>query len=219
MRKPLFLVILNCFLVLILISCQKEVENQFDNNGNGTGNGGGPGGGTGNTQGIIGDYNFVGIEGVTQSTITVSSFGQELKAVSDGGYISTNNVGTAKITSNQIIFAGMGYEIDTTIHVVSYVNGSVFDDTHEPYQTSVPPSNDTMTYTRVNADSITLTGGDIVPTGSVPITQGPIGARTSWSGDTLFLRVNQTINTSISQGGVPGQLQGKLSGVIKLKKR
>ena len=200
--------------VLVFVSCQKEVDNQFDNNGNG-GSGGNNGG---SSQTLVGDYDFNGIGANVLTTITVSAVGQDLKAVTTSDYFSKNNVGTAKITSNQIILQGVGYDIDTVVHVVTYLNGSVFDDSEQPFQESIAPANDTLNYVSITADSISITSGDFVPAGSAPVTTGPIGARVAWSGDTLLLKFNSTFNTTVTQGGIPGQLTGSMDGVIKFKK-
>src|SRR5262250_317381 len=86
--------------IIALTSCQKEAD-YAGSNGNSTGSGGS--GSTGNTNDIIGDYDFVGMVAHTQSTVTVADQGQQLKAVTVSDYATKDNVGTAKITSNQFI--------------------------------------------------------------------------------------------------------------------
>jgi hypothetical protein len=198
--------------VIFFTSCEKEVSLQNLNNS-------GSNGGTGNTNDITGDYDFAGLVAHTQSTVTVVDAGQEAKSVTVSDYATKDNVGTVTITSNQFISTGLGYSIDTIMDVKTYENGVLLDDSNFPFVTSVPPANSTSPYTRVTADSITVTGALGVapdPSGNVPT--GPVGVKLSWSGDTLLLTTISTFTQSISQGGVPATIVGSVDGVIKLKK-
>lgn len=201
-------------LLVSLVSCQKEVDLQ-PGLGSGTGTGGG-----GNTSSIIGDYDFVGMAAHTQSTVTVSDQGQQLKAVTVTDYVTKNNVGTAKFTSSDFIGTGIGYTIDTMLNVKTYIDNVLFDDSDFPYVVTSPPANSTSPYVRVTADSITVTGAfgaSTGPSGSTPA--GPVGVKLSWSGDTLFMKINSTFTQNVTQNGVPGVLTGTVTGVTKLKKR
>ena len=207
-NQPL-LAILSIF--LFLTSCQKEIDLQDPvNPGNGTGN---------NNNSIIGEYNFVGTIASTYSSVTVSDQGSELKAVSVSGYITQNNVGTVKITASDIIFMAVGYSIDTTVNLKTYLDGVLFDDSDLPYMLTVPPTNTTNPYTRINIDSLNITGALGVPDPSGATPTGPVGIKTSWSGDTLLLKIASSFTQNISQGGVPGTLTGSVNGIAKLKKR
>jgi len=202
------------FLIISLISCQKEVDLQ-PGPGSGTGSGGG-----GNTTSIIGDYDFVGMVAHTQSTVAVSDQAQQLKAVTVADYVTKNNVGTAKFTSSDFIGTGIGYSIDTMMNVKTYIDNVLFDDSDFPYVVTSPPANSTSPYVRVTADSITITGAfgaSTGPSGSTP--NGPIGVKLSWSGDTLLLKISSTFTQNVTQNGVPGVLTGTVIGVTKLKKR
>jgi len=202
--------------IIAFTSCQKEAD-YAGSNGNSTGSGGS--GSTGNTNDIIGDYDFVGMVAHTQSTVTVADQGQQLKAVTVSDYATKDNVGTAKITSNQFIANGIGYSIDTTMNVKTYVDNVLFDDSDVPYVGTAPPSSSVSPYVRVTADSITITGAFGVspdPSGTVPT--GPVGVKLSWSGDTLLLKINSTFTQSVTQNGVPGVITGTVVGVTKLKK-
>jgi hypothetical protein len=61
-------------IIISLVSCQKEIDLQ-------PGFGSGSGSSGGNSSSIVGDYDFVGMVSHTQSTVTVSDQGQQLKAV------------------------------------------------------------------------------------------------------------------------------------------
>lgn len=197
-------------LIIALTSCQKEVNFQP---GTGTG-------GTANTNNIVGDYDFVGMVAHTESTVTVTDQGGEIKAVTVSDYTTKQNVGTVKITNSDIITTGVGYSIDTIMNVKTYIDNVLFDDSDFPFAQTAPPSSSTSPYVRVNADSITVTGAFGVspdPSGAIPT--GPVGVKLGWSGDTLLLRINSTFTQSSTQNGVPGTVTGSVNGVTKLKKR
>ena len=200
-------------LIILFTSCQKEVNYANNNNPGNTG-------GTGNSNDIVGDYDFVGLAAHTNSTVTVSELGQVIKSVTVSDYVSQNNIGTVKITSGQFISSGLGYSIDTTMNVKTYQDNVLFDDSDFPFVISVPASNTTSPYSRITADSISVTGALGVapdPSGSTPT--GPVGVKLSWSGDTLLLHVNTSFTQSVTQGGIPGTITGSVNGITKLKKR
>jgi hypothetical protein len=201
-------------LIIALVSCQKEADFQ-PGTGPSTGTGGG-----GNTNNIVGDYDFVGMVAHTQSTVTVTDQGQQLKAITVSDYVTKDNVGTAKITSSEFIGTGIGYSIDTVMNVKTYIDNVLFDDSDVPYVGTVPPTSSTSPYTRVAADSITITGALGVspnPSGAVPT--GPVGVKLSWSADTLMMHINSTFTQTVTQNGVPGVITGTVIGITKLKKR
>ena len=123
-----------------------------------TDNGPDNGGGTGNTNNIEGNYDFVGLVAHTESTVTVSQAGQELKSVTVSDYLTQSNVGTVTITSSQFISTGLGYSIDTIVNAKTYQNNVLVDDSNFPFVTSVPASSSTSPYVRNSSDSITVTG-------------------------------------------------------------
>jgi hypothetical protein len=200
-------------LIIFFTSCQKEVNYANNNNSANTG-------GTGNTNDIIGVYDFVGLLAHTQSAVTVTELGQEIKTVTVSDYVSQNNTGTIKITSNQFISSGLGYSIDTTMNAKTYRDNVLFDDSDFPFVLSVPASNSTSPYSRITADSISVTGALGVapdPSGTTPT--GPVGVKISWSGDTLLLHVNTSFTQSVTQSGIPGTVTGSVNGITKLKRR
>jgi hypothetical protein len=200
-------------LILFFTACQKEVN--YANNDNSTNTGG-----TGSSDDIVGDYDFVGLSAHTLSTVTVTELGQEVKTVTVSDYATQNNTGTIKITSTQFINSGLGYSIDTTMNAKTYQDNVLFDDSDFPFVVTVPSSNSTSPYSRITADSITVTGALGVapdPSGSTPT--GPVGVKLSWSGDTLLMHVNTSFTQSVTQGGIPGTIVGSVNGITKLKKR
>jgi len=156
----------------------------------------------------------------TEGTVTINDQGQTIKTVTVSDYVTKNNVGTAKITSNQVIGNGIGYSIDTTVNVATYINNILTEQLDVPFVATVPPANTISPYIQITADSITVTGDFGVlpdPSGNVPT--GPIGLKLSWLGDTLLLKVNSTFTQTVTQNGVPGVMTGTAVGVTKLKKR
>jgi len=205
-------------LVIVFTSCQKEVDYATSGNSGGTGGTGGPGG-NGNTSNVEGDYDFVGMVAHTQTSVTVSAAGSEIKAVTVSDYVTKNNTGTMKITSNQLIGTDIGYSIDTTMNVKTYMDNVLFDDSDVPFVGDSPPTSNTSPYVRNSADSITVTGLLGVPTdpsGTIPT--GDVGVKLSWSGDTLLLKINTSFTQTVTQGGVPGTLVGSVNGILRLKK-
>ena len=197
-------------------ACEKEVDHIAT--GNNSINPGGSGS-TNNTNNIEGDYDFVGMEAYTQSTVRVITSSQTVETHTESYYITKNNSGTMTITSNQLIGTNIAYSIDTTMNVKTIVDNVLFDDSDFPYVTSSPASSSTSPYVRVSSDSITVTGAIGVatdPSGTLPT--GPVGTKLSWSGDTLLLKINTTFSQAVTQGGVPGQITGSVNGVTKLKK-
>jgi uncharacterized protein YdeI (BOF family) len=200
-------------LVIALSACQKEVDSVTSNNSNGTG------GGTNSTSNIEGDYDFVGMSAHTESAITVSAQGSEVKAVTVSDYVTKDNTGTVKITANQLISTNLGYTVDTTVNVKTYLDNVLFDDSDVPYTGSAPASSDTSPYVRNSSDSITVTGFVGIPSdpsGTIPT--GPAGLKLAWSGDTLLMKVNTSFTQSVTQSGVPGTMVASVNGTFKLKK-
>jgi hypothetical protein len=207
-------------LVIFFTACEKEVDYATDNT-SGTGGTGGNGG-TGNTNStsnIEGEYDFVGMTAHTVSSITVEASGSEIRAVTTSDYVTRENTGTMKITSDQFISTNLAYSIDTVVNVKTYLDNVLFDDSDVPYAQSAPPSSTTTPYVRNSADSITATGAMGIPSdpsGAIPT--GQAGFKLSWSGDTLLLKLNTSFNQSVSQNGVPGTMLASINGTLKLKK-
>ena len=204
-------------LALFVTSCQKEISaDTLGNSGNGNGNGGNGGN---NTNNIAGDYDYVGMLAHTVSTVTATQAGMTMKAVTTANYNTISNLGTVKITANQMISTGVGYSVDTTINSKTYIDGVLVDNSDVPFTFTSPPTSATSNYVRNSADSITMQGGFGVPDptgGSTPV--GDIGAKLSWHGDTLFMKVNTTVTKNITQAGVPATLVATIDATSKLKK-
>jgi hypothetical protein len=202
------LLLATLFFVVSLASCQKEINYALPNASALPSND------------IVGDYDFVGLIAHTESTVTVTDQGQTIKSVTLSDYVTKNNVGTAKITSNQFIGTGIGYLIDTTMNVTTYINNVLTEQLDVPFVATVPATNTISPYIQITPDSLTVTGDFGVlpdPSGNVPT--GPVGLKLSWSADTLFLKVNSTFTQTVTQNGVPGVLTSTVVGVTKLKKR
>lgn len=207
---PKFLLI-SC-VVIFLASCQKEISIGLGSQGNGGGTGG-------NNTSIIGNWNFVGMVAHTNSTVSVTAGGDQLKTITTSDYITENNVGTVQITASQFITNGMAYSIDTTMNVKTYLNGVLFDDMDMPFVMSAPATSSTSPYTRINNDSLTVTGAFGVPDPSGSTPTGPVGIRIGWSGDTLLLKVASSFTQTVIQGGVPATVTGSVMGITKLKRQ
>ncbi len=216
-QGTLKLLLISC-VVIFLASCQKEISIELGNQGNG-GTGGNGGGAGGSNNSIIGNWNFVGMEAHTSSSVSITAAGEQLKTITTSDYITENNAGTVQITASQFITNGMAYSIDTTMNVKTYINGVLFDDMDMPFVASAPSSSGTSPYTRINNDSLTVTGAFGVPDPSGSIPTGPVGIRLGWSGDTLLLKVSSSFTQTVIQGGVPATVTGSVIGITKLKRQ
>lgn len=221
MRTRSFILLL---FVLFMISCGKEVSFEQDS---AQGGGPNPPGGTGNNnnnnnnqnKSIEGDWNFVGAVVHSESTTIASQGGIEIKSVSISDYTTEENTGSMKITSGEFIYDDIGYRFETSIKVKMYMDGVLFNEMSQPWDQVSPPIDYTSTYTRVNADSLTLNSGMV---GSDPGSGGPqssvAGVRITWSGDTLVLKMSQVIEP-YSPPGAPGSMSGIIRSDIKLIKK
>lgn len=209
-------------LAFILISCQKEIKFNGDlGPANGGTNNGGNGGSGGNTSNIEGNYDFVGTYGTTLATLTLSSGGIELKTVTTSAYNTVNNTGTARITSNQFISTNVGYDIDTTMHVKTYILGALSDEEDLPFDASTPPTSTTANYVRNSADSITFdpgTWGTVTDPSGAGIPVGPLGGKLSWHGDTLWVKSSFILTRDVDQGGTPAHIVSSATAISKWKK-
>jgi hypothetical protein len=123
--------------------------------------------------------------------------------------------GLVKINNTQFI-SNYGYDLDTTINAKTYIDGVLFDEQDLPIVVSVPPASNSLTYVRNNSDSLTFDAPLDVPTlpgGSAPPPIGPMGARISWSGNTLTLKTKIDFTTTTT-----GLLKVQTSTTMKLKK-
>jgi hypothetical protein len=198
-------------LAIVFASCQKEASYAVSNRTGNTGN-------SGNTNDIKGNYDFVGMQAHTQSTVTVNESGQELKTVTVTDYLTHDNVGTVTITSNQMNSTGIGYSIDTVLNVKTYIDNALIDDEDLPFSGAVPPSSSNSSYVRNSADSITITGPLGFPDASGNIPTGDTGVKLAWSGDTLLIKVHTGYSQTISQSGTTGIITASIDGIMKLKK-
>lgn len=210
--QPFILLAFSCS--LLLLSCQKEVDFQFENGNSGNGN---------NTNSnIVGEYNFIGVKSEGTSSVDVVQSGIALKSLSTFAYESFDNKGTVKITSSKITFSQVGYEIDTVMNSKTYMAGSLVMDMDVPLTMSYPASSPDVSadYKKNSADSITLTGETFFadPNAGTSGNQ-PVGAKIVWSSDTLRLYMRSRVNTPVTQGGVTGTLTGDMRSILILKKK
>ena len=142
-------VLLICGIGLFLAACQKEVDNQ-DLNGPGGGNNGGSNGE------LVDDWNFVGLHAITNTSITAAEAGQQVKFVAFSDFISDNNTGTLKVTTNQFIFTGIGHTVNDEINIKMYLNGFLLNSADSAFNYTAPPADNTIDYVRNSNDSLTF---------------------------------------------------------------
>jgi hypothetical protein len=214
MRSVNVIRLLSFFAVgFVITSCQKELS---FGNGN---NGGGSGGGGNSTANIAGDYDFVGLVAHTEATVTASQLGQTVKTVTVSDYVTFNNSGTLRITSNQMTSTDIAFDIDTMMNAKTYINNVLMDDSDFPFIMSSPPQSGTSTYVRNSPDSITITGPFAYPDPTGNPATGSIGSKLEWHGDTLHMKTATTYTRNITQGGIPAVFTGTVTGVQKFRKK
>jgi len=200
---------------LIFTACQKEIEFQDLND---------PGGGnTGGVNGeLVDDWNFIGLRAITNTAVTVTDAGQEVKAVAFSDYVTENNVGTLKVTDNQFIFSGIGHTVNDEVNIKLYLNGLLLDDADSAFNYTTPPSDNTIDYVRNSNDALTFTNAIFTlpdPAGGGSAPAGPMGARISISGDTLYVTVKNSLDTTISQGGAPANLNAQYESTMRFTRQ
>lgn len=199
-----------------MISCQKEVHLQDDNNPGGTG-------GTGNnTKDIVGDYEFAGIAGTANTTVTVDDILGQSKTVSTDTYATTNNRGQVKITANKLTYTGFAYSISSSTHVKIYLGNFLVGEQDIPYAYDVPESAGENNYVKNSNDSLTfekLLFVDSNPLQAGTLDPKPMGARVSWKSDTLVLKIKTIISGTVNQSGTNAKYSSLFDGVMNLKKK
>lgn len=199
---------------VLLCSCTKEYSREGANT-TPSGNGGN------NTTSILGTYDFVGITGNTSTTVNVNQAGQQLRSVGTSSYASTGNSGTVEIAETDFIFSDITYSIHTTATTETFLNNVSMGKADVPFDLDSPASSSTETYEKNTEDSLTFPNPVLITPTNVngTINPTPMGAITSWSGDTLLLKIVYPFTGNAVQSGIPATFSGMLNGVIKLKKR
>lgn len=198
--------------VISVVACQKELS--VDSLNGGGGNGGGSGSGS-----LIGTWKFIGASANTESIVTISDIGIDLKTVTTSSYNTTNNTGTYTFTSNKMTFAGVGYSINGSATSYMFLDAQPTDTIEFPFSYTLPPSNGEATYRKVGTDSLVFESGSIaIPAYGTQPAQAS-GTKYKFSGDTLFLITNYAQTTSITDAGAVQTTQNKVNGVVKLLKQ
>jgi hypothetical protein len=201
-------------LALSIFSCQKEVSFEDLNLPTDPGN-------PGSTVEIIGEWDFISLEADTRATIAANESGHVAKSVTTSHYLTENNSGTASITSSEIQFHDVAYDINTTVSLQSFLDGVLVSDDNFPWLYSSPGTNSTSPYVRNSADSITLQAGsfEFVNDPANPTPTVPTGLKLSYSGDTLLMRIDESFSTQISQGGSTADVTQGVKGIVRLKRK
>lgn len=198
-------------IIVLLIACQKEKDLQSEQPGNNNNN---------TVQSIAGEWNFLGMSGSSDGTVDANYLGQKIHAVINNAFRTKNNGGTITVSDSMFISSNITYSIDTIVHVAIFVDDAPYGELDTAFVTTLPPSSDATFYTRNSDDSLTFRDGFVVP--AEPLaggTLGSVGAKISWSGDTLLLHINTPFTRAVTLNGVPGTANGNLRGTVKLKKR
>jgi hypothetical protein len=204
--------LLICGIGLALIACQKEVDNQDLNGGN---NGGA-------NEELIDDWNFIGLRVLSNNVVSVAEAGQQVKIAAFSDFVTENNTGTLKVTTNQFILTGIGYTVNDEINIKMYLNGFLLNSADSAFNYTAPPADNTIDYVRNSNDSLTFNSAiftlpDLPVGGSAPA--GPMGARINISNDTLYVTVKNSLDTTISQGGAPANLKSQNESTMRFTRQ
>ncbi|MGN6291463.1 MAG: hypothetical protein ACTHMV_01870 [Chitinophagaceae bacterium] len=205
-------------LLILAVSCQKEVDYQnIGGNNPGTGN---PGTGTPSNGSIIGNWKFVRmiIDFSSKTKATDGVINEETSLY--GSFVSFNEKGTMKVEASTLTTNGIAYSVDTVLTAKFYTNGTLDDEFEMPWAYTMPASSSTVQYQKISNDSIYLQQGLLTfdaPGGSA-IPSTPAGMKVSWSGDTLLLTTKIVRNETENIGGTNTQTVTSVKQVVKLIK-
>ncbi len=202
--------------VVLLSSCEKEKELQHESPGSPSGN---------NNPSITGQYDLVGIVGITRAEIVVGSSPASDSSITLSHFIGKNVKGGTTITSNKMNFSNMSYLIDTVAYLEYYIDGILEMGGTAPYYQPIAPFNSSASYKWNRSDSLTLfnlSGGiaDQFP-GPNQGTVTEMGANVSWAGDTLSLNMYTPVNNTIIDPvtNMPAALKGFLRTIMRFKRK
>jgi len=190
MKKTLL--VLSAFIAIMIVSCQKELN---DPTITGLTNGSGGSGGAGSTN-ITGNWKFVSISAVTQSTAQFSLAGTIFKTVTNSDYTSINNTGTVVITGNSMTATGVSYKVADTAFAFYYENNVLMDTIIQAINFQLPSYNTVSTYKQVSQDSIYFTSQGLDPSAG-----GGQGYRIALNGNILKMTTSVVKDTTINVGG------------------
>ncbi len=204
---------LPALMLIMMVSCQKEITDPSLDGTYTGGSGSGGSGGTGSTD-ITGNWKFVSMSAVTLSTVQVSQPGDVLKTITSSDYTTTNNTGTVVISSTAMAVTGMSYSVNATAIALTYDNNVLVDSTAAPFTFSLPSYSSTTTYKLVGTDSISYTGQSISPAVS-----GGSGAHYTLSGNVLKLTTSVIKDTTINLAGIIETQHSTATGVTTLQRQ
>jgi hypothetical protein len=163
---------------------------------------------------ITGEYTFVSMEANTSSTAESSG----MKTVTTSNYTTENNTGTVTIGASTITSSNVSYDINTTLHGTTYLNGTLLGTVDQSYSFAAPATSASATYRLVGADSIYFENGTMFSDGITSSTE-PAGARLSVDGNILYMLT--TVHQNITQdiGGELISIDESATQKIKLQRK
>ena len=171
--------ITSVLVLILLVSCKKDVSNQNTN--------------------IQGNYKFLSMTAHTVSTTRTSYAGDVEEATTYSDYITQNNTGTLKIDASTITTQNISYTIDTIMTSIFVSNGTR-DTMQMPFQFTAPASSSTTPYKTITADSIYCPSGSLLMNGTSQATI-PTGVKLKTDGNKLYMTFQGTqTSTQTYQG-------------------
>lgn len=193
--------------ILFITSCQKEIE-PFDDSGS-----------TGTGTSISGTWNFVSLNGNTQSTQEYNESGTDYKTITYSNYTTINNTGTITFNDSTFNSANIGYYISSLLNGYDYENGVLVDSTQMPFSITIDSSNSTGKYELIGSDSIYFPQGSFVSVSGSQVQAEPSGAKYTLSGNTLTITQMVSKDTTQDILGIPYHTIEAGTFVISLQKQ
>jgi hypothetical protein len=193
--------LLFCIPVLFLISCQKELSQESS----------GPGG-------LEGTWKFVEMYSKTESIVELSDGIDNLKTVTLSEYTSTENTGTLRIDKSNMTSTGIGYTIDTKATGFIYENNVLIDTISAPFNFVLPPSSSVSPYTKVSADSLYFSGGQVIAMAGLNTISQPSGVKLKFEGNKLLMDVNIFVSDTQNVVGIRQITKEIVKGVLTYQK-
>lgn len=204
-----------CFLSVFLFSCQKElsIDNSLPDNGNNGGN---------NSGTLTGDWKFVSNMVNVESSTTYNDSGIPIKGIARYKDTTEDNTGTMSISSSTINVKDLGYTISTDVEFITVVPGLPNDTQTLPFEYTIPPLTSTTSYQLIGTDSLYFPSGTIFqtpdPTGSLPTSSPPSGAKFKITGSNLVITASSSQKSTVTQQGITVDVTTKANLIANFQK-
>lgn len=195
----------------IFFSCQKELSLEPSAPG-----------GNDNTS-LTGNWKFDSLIASMEAATALTENGVPAKIVAKYKDTTENNAGTVTITSGSINASGLSYDFSAVATVDTYLAGIPVDSESAPFELAVPTYSANSNYKQIGTDSLYFPQGLFFvvpdPTGIIPQSSSPAGAKYKITGNSLAIMFSLTQDTTITQSGITATITTKVNGVANFEKK